>query len=299
MKQKYFLLMIALGFVGVVNAQNLLNAKTPDEVGTVNVVENEEGELVEKKDSPMDYGYIDDRDIMWSTTVWEIVDLDEKINLAYYFPIDTMNIGKERRSLFDALLRGIVNGEIKEVYSDDYFTARKTLSDIYGSLSSVDTLEAGIEAYNAGETVPDEYIRKQSLTSKDITQYKLKGIWYFDKRDGEMKYRLLALSPVGPDVEELDLESPDMVDLFWVWYPDAREVMNNTKVFNPDNTSFSLSYDNLLNARRFISVIYKEDNVYGDRKISDYIKENAMFQLLEADKVKSKIRDFEMDMWNY
>ena len=45
------------------------------------------------------------------------------------------------------------------------------------------------------------------------------------------------------------------------------------------------------------SVIYKEANVYGDRKIKDYIPDNALLQLLESDKIKEKIRDREQDMW--
>jgi hypothetical protein len=55
----------------------------------------------------------------------------------------------------------------------------------------------------------------------------------------------------------------------------------------------------LLNARRFSGVIYQEENVYGDRLIKDYMKENAQMQLLESERVKEKIRDFEQDMWNY
>ena len=299
MKKKYFLLTLALVFTGVISAQNLLNAKSPDDVNKSNLTENAEGELVDEKESPMDYGYIDDRDIMWSTTVWEILDLEEKINFPYYFPIDTMSIDRDRRSLFDALLAGIKSGEIKEVYSDDYFTARKNFDEISQTLSIRDTMEYGYEQVNAGETVSDEYIQDISLKSGDVTQYKIKGIWYFDKRNGEMKYRLLALAPIAPDVYELDSDNPDMVEMFWIWYPDARETLAKAKVFNSKNTSFSLSFDDLLNARRFAGVIYKEDNVYGDRKISDYIKENAMFQLLESDRVKNRIRDFEMDMWNY
>ncbi len=29
---------------------------------------------------------------------------------------------------------------------------------------------------------------------------KLKGFWYFDKRQGELKYRFLGICPVSPDV---------------------------------------------------------------------------------------------------
>ena len=55
----------------------------------------------------------------------------------------------------------------------------------------------------------------------------------------------------------------------------------------------------LLNARRFNAVIYKEDNVYGDRQIKDYISDNALFQLLESKRIKETIRDKEQDMWSY
>jgi hypothetical protein len=59
------------------------------------------------------------------------------------------------------------------------------------------------------------------------------------------------------------------------------------------------SFDRLLNSRRFNAVIYQEENVYGDRRIDKYMKDNAQNQLLESERVKSKIRDFEQDMWSY
>lgn len=39
--------------------------------------------------------------------------------------------------------------------------------------------------------------------------------------------------------------------------------------------------------------------MYGDREIKDYMKDNAQNQLLESERVKEKIRNFEEDMWNY
>ncbi len=54
-----------------------------------------------------------------------------------------------------------------------------------------------------------------------------------------------------------------------------------------------------MNSRRFNGYIYKEENVYGDRKVTEYISENALMQLLESDRIKEKIRDFELDMWAY
>ena len=79
----------------------------------------------------------------------------------------------------------------------------------------------------------------------------LKGLWYFDKRQGELKYRLLAIAPMGPDVQALGVEEIDdtenVYELFWIFYPDAREALHKSKVFNPKNSSHPISYDNLLN----------------------------------------------------
>ena len=54
----------------------------------------------------------------------------------------------------------------------------------------------------------------------------------------------------------------------------------------------------MLNSRRFNSVIYQEENVYEDRAVNQYIYEDALRQLLESERIKSEIRDFEQDLWN-
>jgi gliding motility associated protien GldN len=89
------------------------------------------------------------------------------------------------------------------------------------------------------------------------------------------------------------------VELFWVWYPGARQILHEAKVFNQRNSAQPISFDMLLNARRFNGVIYREDNVHGDRKVNDYVTDNALFQLLEAKRIKEVIRDREQDMWSY
>ena len=54
----------------------------------------------------------------------------------------------------------------------------------------------------------------------------------------------------------------------------------------------------MLNSRRFNSLIFKEENVYQNREIKDYISNDALRMLLESERIKSVIRDFEQDMWN-
>ncbi len=274
---------------------NLLNAKIPEEIG-VKTAE----QLAADNDKPLQYGYIDDRDILWSKVVWEYVDLNEKINLPFYYPVDTSNISSDRRSLYDTLLRGIKNGEIVDVYDDSYFENKLTMNDINGRLSRIDTSDAGFELLNEGSELTDEYVDRIDITSGEIAGLKIKGVWYFDKRQGELKYRLLGIAPVAPDVNFIDDDSQEsLVELFWVWYPGVRNITHDMKVFNNKNSAFPLSYDHLLNARRFVASIYREENIYGNRDVSQYIKGNALFQVLEADRLKENIRNKELDMWNY
>jgi len=273
---------------------NLLNAKFPEEIGMKSA-----DQLIADNDKPLEYGYVNDRDILMGKMTWEIIDLSERINFPLYFPVDTANIGQNRRSLYDVLTKAIRDGEITDVYSDSYFNTKKSYKDIQASLSRIDTTDAGRDQFNARINISPEYIIKQDLTAQDVSQFKIKGYWYFDKRQGELKYRLLGICPVTPDVFTMNSDEKDYIELFWVFFPAARDVLNEAKSFNDKNSAMPISYDQILNSRQFNSFIYQEENVYGDRAIASYMKDNAQNQLLESERVKEKIRNFEHDMWNY
>jgi gliding motility associated protien GldN len=296
------LLLLVAGSFSSVAQSNLLNAKTPDEIGQKTV-----DQLMADNDTPLPYGFVDDRDILMGKAVWEVIDLDERVNFPLYFPIDTANIGTERRSLFHVLLGGIKDGSITEVYADSYFNTKRTLKDMENTFKFRDTTNAGrdeintfYDDYMSGKKVLDpQFIDERFLVSQDVSGYKIKGLWYFDKRQGELKYRLIGICPIA--TEARDQGNPDAmaIELFWIYFPAARDLLNQSYAFNDRNSAAPISFDRLLNSRRFSAVIYQEENVYGDREIDKYMKDNAQMQLLEAERVKDKIRDFEQDMWNY
>ena len=273
----------------------LLNARVPQDIGKLNEFQLESNDV-----TPLEYGYVDDRDVLWSKTIWEIIDLDERINFPYYYPTDTLNLGPDRRSLFDLVKKDLSKGRIKEVYKSSYFQEKLTYDEIQERLISIDTTDAGYEQFNAFGYVDQEYIERRRITAAEIREFRVKGTWYFNKRLGELRYRLLGFCPVAPDVaiKAATEEEEELVELFWIWYPDARETLNQNSVFNSKNSSQPITFDVMLNARRFNSIIYKEENVYEDREVNDYIFEDALRQLLESERIKSVIRDFEQDMWN-
>ena len=209
-RKRFYIVVISLLTTSYAFAQaNILNASSADGIG-----KQSKEKIAADNDKPLVYGYIDDRDILWSKVVWEFVDLNQKINLPYYFPIDTSNISNDRRSLFDTLLKGIRKGVIKNVYSDSFFTSKITGSEINEKL-----LDNRIQG---DDTIP------YTVTTQDIEGYMMKGMWYFDKRLGELKYRLLALAPMGKDVQAIgtDADDGELYELFWVFYPETREILH-------------------------------------------------------------------------
>lgn len=295
-----------------INSMSILNAKSPAafrvyrDMGVLKKGDS----VVSVKNKPLSYGYIDEKDVLRSMLVWEIIDLNDKINQPFYHNAD--GIVSQNKSLYQLLIDNILNGVIKEVYDDEMFQTKLKLDEIKKRLSVAVESNWLIEKKNAGEKLTAEDIKAGTdifeTKTETVKLLKIKGMWYIDRRDGQMKYRLLGIAAMGPDPTMMSEKTADgvslgnkdeLVDLFWVFYPDAREILANANVFNSRNLSSDITYDDILNARRFSSIIYKSDNGLGTGVIKDYIPNDAEEQLEESDRIKNQILQMENDMWNY
>lgn len=303
-------LVLASGFAF---SQTILNSKSPEEFRKL----REENQIkvgdsvVSNKVEPLQYGYIDEKDVGKSMVVWEIIDLNDKINQPIYKNSD--GIVSQNKSLFQVLYDAIIAGKITEVYDDEMFETRLAPEDIPNRVRYESLSDAGVEKINEqGKPLSDaqvkEYTDIHEVKSENVKLIKIKGMWYIDKRDAQMKYRLLGIAAMGKDPsmmgqvgpDGMPIESNDMyIDLFWVYYPNAREVLSNAVVFNNRNLSSDITFDDILNARRFSSIIYKSGTGLGSGTISDYIPGDAEQQLEESDRIKDQILQMENDMWNY
>lgn len=304
-------LMLVSGFA---LSQTILNASSPEEFRQMRAENMRKvgDTVISNKVTPLEYGFVDDKDILKSMFVWEIIDLNDKINQPFYYDNPNGLQSKTTRSLYSILLDAANNGEIAEVYDDENFTTKLSKEALEKKLVSIRMDEEAIDILNSGrELTEDEKTRlidRVVTTSEKVKVLKMFGMWYIDKRDGQMKYRPLGIAAMGPDptsLGRLDAEGKlmeganDLVDLFWIYYPNARDILANNYVFNKNNSSADLSFDDLINARRFTSVIYKSSNGTGDGLIKDYIPRNAEEQIEESDRIRAEILQMENDMWNY
>ena len=301
--RKIFLLIPLIFFTNEVFSQaNLLNAKNPSEIG-----DTSSSEAITEF---VDYEYVDDKNILWSKVVYEFIDLNERLNFPLLFPVNDTKYDDTRKSLWRVIRENIENGKISEVYdsNNDNFTEA---SRIIGK-DSTDQVAKVFKNYNISDIykskyVPESFVPREVASSADIFGYVIKGVWYFDKIHAELRYRLLAIQPYGTDLKtSVDGEETE-TGYFWIWYPSIREILDKHLVFNDKNNNNRISFDELLINRRFSSYIYKYDNVYGDREIRDYIRQRdnesyAQWQtriIMESERIKKEILDFEIDMWGY
>jgi gliding motility associated protien GldN len=120
-----------------------------------------------------------------------------------------------------------------------------------------------------------------------------------------MYVRIIGICPVrvyAKEIKTADEEeiAPEMMkkQLFWIYYPEARKVLANTPCFVGESEVTQLSFDDLFEKRRFSSYITAISNNQNNRQVHSYTR-NGMEAMLESERLKQEIFNFESDLWEY
>ncbi|NND05712.1 MAG: gliding motility protein GldN [Saprospiraceae bacterium] len=236
------------------------------------------------------YEPIREADLFWEKRIWRVLDIREKQNRPFAYP---------EAPFFQILTEAVDAGEIT-AYSDEDFTSPITNDDLNGILFSIDTTFV-----TNPDTYEDEMVIVQNeIDFSDIKRFRIKEIWFFDEESSTMKVRILGVSPIRDRYDDNTGEFLFEEPLFWVYYPDTREYLARQKVYIPGNDANPLSWEDFFEMRPFSSYIYKESNV-DDYRLQDYpsLSGDDMYsgiqRLLESEKIKASIFNFEHDLWSY
>lgn len=229
------------------------------------------------------YEPIREADIFWEKRVWRVIDVREKMNLPFAYP---------ERPFFTILMDAAINGEIT-VYSveDDKFTYKLEPDEVASMGASVDT----VITFDPETYQEQIQVVRNELNPEDVKRFRLKEVWFFDEESSRLQSRILGIAPlidVNDDNGNFRYEKP----MYWVYYPGVREMLARERVFNIENDASLNTWEDLMEQRYFASYIIKESNVY-DRRIQDYL--TGVDRLLEAEKIKNEIFNFEHDLWEY
>tara|TARA_B100000902_G_scaffold398775_1_gene466841 strand:+ start:14905 stop:15807 length:903 start_codon:yes stop_codon:yes gene_type:complete len=255
------------------------------------------------------YAHLRQADVMWSRKIWREIDLRQKINHPFYYPMysgdDKEIITDDRQSLIEVIYRAVLSGEL-EAYSkaayDDEFRYEMTDTE----------LQAVGSAELKTETIYDEKLLEQGvdleLAARDTTyrvpfdrnrvkKWKVKEEWFFDKQRSVMDVRILGLAPMYEDRDQSNKITGTYTPLFWIYFPEARNILINAEVYNlVKNDAERRTYDDIFWKRMFASTIVKESSVY-DRRIDQFMV--GLDALLEAERIKEELFNIEHDLWEY
>jgi gliding motility associated protien GldN len=261
-------------------AQNIYDPATPDPCSSFSKFHT-----AQKR--PIAYTYVRESDAAWEKRIWRDIDLREKQNHKYYYPIE---VNACVHSLFQTLSSGILKGDII-AFKDEDFMVPFEKAEIRKMLVKGDSITR-IDITAEGEEVPTKVWSVDSTSIyKSIQRFRLKEDWFFNKQTSALEVRILGIAAY-----EYVEEKEAYKELFWVYFPACRNTLASNVVFNSRNDNEYRSFDELFWKRDFSSVIVKESNVY-DRYIIQY--EKGIDALLEADDIKTDLFNWEHDLWNY
>jgi gliding motility associated protien GldN len=236
------------------------------------------------------YANLREADVVFQKRIWQEIDLREKMNTYMASP---------KARLIDILMSAIEAGELtaydpiptKDDPDGDGFSkplkpgeAKAKLSDS-SLVTRVDTAGNVLSSSRvAGEFNPDSIVR-----------FRIKEDWMFDKQRSVMEPRIIGIAPLIKPKVAAGIDA-DLQPAFWIYFPEARQVLATKEAVNRDNDATGLSYDDVFMKRIFTAYVVKQSN-NKDERIKDYAQ--GIDKLYESQRIKKTLMDWELDLWQY
>jgi gliding motility associated protien GldN len=239
---------------------------------------------------------IREADVVWSKTVWRIIDLREKMNQQFYYPTNEI---QGRTNLINLLLKGIKEQTITAFDASKDETEYKVpltydqVKQEFGASTKVTQRRDFATGQMKDTTI------QQEMRAQDVKQLMVKEIWYFDKQKSTLQVRISGICPIRVYFRDEDINQETVLrkKIFWVKYPEIRPLLAKNESLNFYNGARSFSFDDLFLTRRFDSYIVKEENTYNNRSIEQYAA--GEYAAKESDRIKNSIFNYEQDLWEY
>ena len=237
---------------------------------------------------PLKYHHLEEKDIVWEKRVWRTIDVREKINNPFRY---------EKKPLITILMDAARSREISIYAPDDdkrenRFVDTMPLADLNSTLFRVDTI---ITLDEWGNEKPPTFVTK-AFDPASVVRYTIEEVWFFDEENSRMGVRIVGIAPKA----EMEVKGYGLTDrpLFWIYYPEARDILSKNPAFSPSSDVDVMSWEDIFEMRFFSSYIIKESNVY-DRRVQDYKQAGTLDLLYESENIHMSIFNLEQGSWEY
>ena len=246
---------------------------------------------------PQEHTFVRESDVYWGRLLWRIIDVREKENQYFYFPMNPEGV-RGRKNLAYVLWDAILAGQI-ELFEDDEMKIPLDGSKIIERATRNDTVQ--MEVYDDyGEADYTTVYVPHEFKSDDIYQYAIKEAVYLDRSRSGMQVRKIGIAPMEDRYKVIDGETEYMgtVTLFWVpmLSLQTRVLFANKETYFREHLTHLPTWEYAFDSFLYTSFITRVDNVW-NRSIHDYLTgEDA---ILESERIEEEILNISLDMWEY
>lgn len=307
--KKIFFLAIFLLTVGFAYAQNPTTPPTtPDKKVTPKKKGPKKDGFIYREESVADtvvpYAPVNKEDVVYTKRVWREIDLRDRGNQVLASP---------KVSLLGVIYDAVSNGELDLYSSEDEDFKGEPLGQKKGNDPKITNSSAADTAFLGVNPGTNEINRANNeFFAASFTTLRLKEDWILDIKRGIFEPRIIGIAPVRIDVKtQVDNNGNPVPDpttgkpradtlktvAGWLYFDDLREILVKHKVANNQNDNSGINFDDVFTRRLFFSNITKVSNA-ADNRIEDILF-NPKERLLESERIKKVMADFEQGLWEY
>ena len=266
-----------------------------------------------------------DDDIVWSKTVYRVIDMRDKQNYQLYFPVTPNN---ENRSLFRLILEAALNDSLKA-----FNCVEKEIKPAYDKVMSRDdfrklfiyiTLDPNDTTYKIQDKEP--LVVQNPLTQQDSIvkslyaayvknqmKFIIQEIVYFDKHTSRLYSNIIGIAPFyglnETNISFLGLAKRDAnykinawdylrsSVLCWFRFNDLRPYLARQYVIPNSNSTQRLTFDEFFSQKLYSSYLLGDSNNRG-WMLLQYLTDAEKIRK-EQQRIETEMLNFEQDLWEY
>jgi len=259
---------------------------------------------------PVELPAVAESDVIYERIIWRRIELKEKINQKFYYPgLETADRQSLSSVLFNAMRQVSVYDDEEDAKGPNFkgtpFEGAYTLiayqdddfKKPYHNIEDIPIFRTRTSLTGITDSLGRQTYDTLRVETKDVLSYMLKEVWFFDKKRSQWDVRIIGICPeyrIKRNIGERPYEYYEQN--VWFYFPQARHYLCNKICYNPHNDVDQWTYDDVFLMRMFNSYIVKERNMQ-NRMISEYAK--GLDAILEAERIKKELIDFESQLWEY
>ena len=235
------------------------------------------------------YQNLREADVPFKKRVWREIDVRERMN---------QYLASPKARLIDILMDAIAKGELnaydaspsKGDPNGDEFSALLKPAQAMAKMSD----SVMIDKFDKNGDKIGSKMQAGEFNPDSVVKFRIKEDWIFDKQRSVFEPRIIGIAPmIKVKAGGLNL---DYQPAFWIYFPEARNILVTKEAMNRHNDATGLSFDDVFMKRIFSSYIVKESNDK-DERIKDYAQ--GIDKLYESERIKKDLLNYEQDLWVY